>query len=664
MLLCVLGLQASRVYADGKYYPREVVFKKAPTIPSQRAILVYKDGIEKLIIESALESEGREFAWIMPLPSQPIQFDKASPGFLKTLSLATVQSLVTHDLGVELADFFAIAATITFGFLLVLLTKANRLVEVFVVAFIALLLLTPTLVVHRGGHLDDGSAQAARYIAVVGVTIADVQEIGSYGLVVLDAESADALDDWLVTNGFVELSPDDKAIVSDYLQDEWVFVAAKLRREGGGYSRPHPLAMTFRSKIPVYPMRLTSTVGSDVYLELFVIADQRATSRRLLLEVSDTYVFKEDISLGDSRQTPRPGFVGRTYRWRTAHPDAAKYMWDTCILSKLCGTLRPSQMRQDIQLNLAGTQPYLRTYYSRQGASQTGLIFALNAWWMLLIALTVLFNNDVKKNGRVFGFVRIVIPSAVLCLLVWGATFAVLPKVAVETESDRATYAGRNYRQTYEREAIVRGFDNFDGVTEEQVATQIAEFLNFIDYRNLFTGERVRYEDSPGNLTVVRNEQGIALRAYFRDGFWMDYSLAPTTDSAVYAIQQQRANALLLELIDSASEVHQREVIKQIVRLSAFGRAYMLVKTYRSRPRPLVPILISDLQRRRRELRGRSTYPYPYHYYQRLRQISYDVSMLACIARVGPPADPTNSKQMNRFIEKIQAWYNSFGNNN
>jgi len=660
-LLCLLGLQVPHVYADGIYYPRETVYKKAPIIPSQRAILVYKDGVEKLLIESALEGEGEEFAWIMPLPSKPIEFEKASPGFLKTLSLGTLQPLVTHDLEVELADFSVIAATITVGFVLVLLTKANRTVEFLVVIFIAFFILTMT----RGSLSRSGVENLgprANYVTVEGVSVADAQEIGSYGLVVLEAERADALDDWLVTNGFVHLSGKDKPIVSEYIRDGWFFVAAKLRREAGGYSRPHPLAMTFQSKIPVYPIRLTSTAGSDVYLELFVIADERATSSRLPLEVSDTYMFKDDIGSQDSRKKPTPGFVGGTYRWRIAHPETAKYMWDSCTLSKLCGTLRPSQMHQDITLNLAGTEPYLRRYYSRQGASQTGLIFALNAWWMLLIGLTVLFNNDIRRKGRIFGLVRIVVPSALLCLVLWGATFAVIPKVEVESESDRATraeYWGGDYRQTYEREAIVRGFDNFEGVPDEQVGAQIADFLNFTDYRNPLTGERVTYEDSPGNLTVFRNEQGIALRAYFRDGFWTDYPLVPTAYPKVYARQQQKVDALFLELMDATSEGHPREVIKESFNLSAFGRAYMLVKTYRLRPMTLVPILIRDLQARQQELKGESTYTYRYQYNHRVRKIRYEASMLACVARVEPPADVTNSKKMGQFIENIEAWYNS-----
>lgn len=70
VIVCVLMFSGQDVYADGKHFP-EKAYKKAPAIPSQRAILVYKDGIEKLTIESALEGKGQEFGWVIPLPSKP-----------------------------------------------------------------------------------------------------------------------------------------------------------------------------------------------------------------------------------------------------------------------------------------------------------------------------------------------------------------------------------------------------------------------------------------------------------------------------------------------------------------------------------------------------------------------------------------------------------------
>ena len=49
------------------------------------------------MISSALDSESQKLGWIIPLPSVPESIEKASPGILKTLSLA-LQPEITHDL--------------------------------------------------------------------------------------------------------------------------------------------------------------------------------------------------------------------------------------------------------------------------------------------------------------------------------------------------------------------------------------------------------------------------------------------------------------------------------------------------------------------------------------------------------------------------------------
>jgi len=100
VFICAIALLVQNAYADGKYFP-EKAYKIPPTIPTQRAILVYKDAIEKLTIESALNGEGEEFGWIIPLPAKPTQFEKASPGLIKTFSL-TLQPQIIHDLNESL----------------------------------------------------------------------------------------------------------------------------------------------------------------------------------------------------------------------------------------------------------------------------------------------------------------------------------------------------------------------------------------------------------------------------------------------------------------------------------------------------------------------------------------------------------------------------------
>jgi hypothetical protein len=55
-------------------------------MPIQRALVKYRDGIETLVIEATFEGEGKNFGWIIPVPSIPQKFERVSPGFLNTLS--------------------------------------------------------------------------------------------------------------------------------------------------------------------------------------------------------------------------------------------------------------------------------------------------------------------------------------------------------------------------------------------------------------------------------------------------------------------------------------------------------------------------------------------------------------------------------------------------
>lgn len=69
-------VSTNAIYSDGIYLP-ERAFQKIPEIPTQRAIISYKEGIETLIIESSVSAEGQSFGWVLPLPVGPTEIGKA-----------------------------------------------------------------------------------------------------------------------------------------------------------------------------------------------------------------------------------------------------------------------------------------------------------------------------------------------------------------------------------------------------------------------------------------------------------------------------------------------------------------------------------------------------------------------------------------------------------
>lgn len=510
-------------FADGKYFP-EKAYQVAPAIPTQRAILVYRDGVEKLTIESALDGPGQEFGWVIPLPSRPTEFQAASPGLIKTLGWA-IQPYITHDLRGELTFYGTLAAFVTLICLVLTLPASSpiRILLLVAVVFTFVSALMPSLqrAANFGGSITD----------VSGVRVREVQEIGSYQLAVLDANDSGALALWLESNGFAGLNEADEAIVSDYIREKWCFVAARLRREQDGYSRPHPLSMSFASRAPIYPMRLTATAGNDVYLELFVIADKRAACDKLTLELADTYDQPERTPSNLSQESEEPGFVGRTYRQNVGHPAAVEHFWNGCILSKLCGVLKPQDMAQDIALQLRTHEPCRVHYFSRQGARGKAWTYGLSSWCILLAPLTLVFGRKTNLPGRRRVFCKhIISPALLLSLLIGTVTYAVLPKVdtrsvGIKGSPPRIYDAMQRKQMIFEAETIADEHGHFAGMNRDAAARLFEEYYASRGATNAFTSEPIKHEDSPGNYTVFQDDRGIVWRTYSLNGYPQDWVL-------------------------------------------------------------------------------------------------------------------------------------------
>ncbi len=57
LLVFLSSVFIQSVAADGKVFPRPAV-KKTPEMPVQKALIVYRNGTERLVIESAVDSPG------------------------------------------------------------------------------------------------------------------------------------------------------------------------------------------------------------------------------------------------------------------------------------------------------------------------------------------------------------------------------------------------------------------------------------------------------------------------------------------------------------------------------------------------------------------------------------------------------------------------------
>ena len=514
--VALMAAQAS--WGDG-FFAKSFTAKALPTIPSQRALLAYRDGTERLVIESSLWGEGEEFGWIIPVPAKPTAFEKTSPGLIKTLSLVLQPRIIkAHRAKGMRAYAMALAVVLACWALVTLLWRARAWywpVITLLLALCAWVLLFFSMPLYRHASIY------GRGTDLIHGPLEETARVGSYDLAVLNASDAQELDTWLTGNGFSALPPEGTAIVDDYIASGWRFVAAKLHREGGdGATRPHPLAITFPIDKPVYPMRLTALPGSDVYLELFVIADGAATQDQLTLELADQFAPFEGFFIGEGysgtdylEEKPK-GYQGSTYHLaQIGHPDALTTLWDGCTVSKLAGTLTPAQMASDLAVDLGSARPHRATYYAKDAAGHAASATALLVWSAAVVAGILLIHLALRKGSRVrfctVALLAIVLPTTVAAVVVQKRVHASLLQVNVQPSppidhmnlSDSAKLVSKCY-------------DRFEGMSPRQIRQVVADHFTYGRYRNPFTREWVAIEDSPGNIQVFEDERGVVLRMF------------------------------------------------------------------------------------------------------------------------------------------------------
>ena len=85
-ILLLLFIAAGRTaLADGAFLSERAI-KKLPAIPAQSAVIVFRDGQETLIVESALDGEGQSFGCIMPV-HRSYRSSRQGAGWVQGISL-------------------------------------------------------------------------------------------------------------------------------------------------------------------------------------------------------------------------------------------------------------------------------------------------------------------------------------------------------------------------------------------------------------------------------------------------------------------------------------------------------------------------------------------------------------------------------------------------
>ena len=458
MLHLWLLISAGRVFADGKVFQQQ--YEAKVNIPDQQAVISFSSGVEKLVIQTAFEGSGTNFAWVVPLPSAP-SVKPMTKGFFDSPRLMFQPRLVhkVHFYAIGLLfvvgvgwlglrsvrDETDIAADLPWCFLLaagaglatgspvlavlaLILTVCTRIFArsegslgkfMLVALAFSVVLVAPPGRNFYGSYVTLGEqASAVRYEPADGVTVISTQRAGVFDVTTIRGTNAAGVSDWLRKNHY-DPGTNARQAIAEYVKRGWVFVASKVHRDGAeaGYTTLDPLAFTFLSKDAVYPTRLTAVDNGDCAMRLYVFGDGRAKAR---------HFHAQRCELVAQNQAPREQ---RLHFWLTTKDGTLlNVIGAATVGTELNATLSPRQMRSDVEIEWSKFSSTGTYAYSYQGAATIALNVALSLGvlgWLALGSSREAWGMDEKKIEQWRG--RLAASALVLGI----AIFVLLPKVEI-----------------------------------------------------------------------------------------------------------------------------------------------------------------------------------------------------------------------------------------
>jgi hypothetical protein len=491
LLLVFLPLAA---LADGMVIPT-VAYPAKITIPDQRALICYANGTERLVIETRFSGAGTNFAWVVPLPGQPV-IEEATTGLFPTLQYLFRPKII-HDV-----PWYWLGILITIGLiylfrLLIKYTSTDFIISLFyflVFMFLAALLLPALSSAKMKGMASVSSAQA--------VSILDRKLVGVFETTTIASHDAKALQAWLSLNGFA-VPTNAEPVIASYIKDGWVFVATKVRRDkpDNETSTLHPLSFTFKTDKPVYPMRLTGLNSQSLTVDLYVFSNVRVAAPHFKVE-----------------SCTRPNI---------AHPLLHKWIGDSTVATKHSATLSPADMRYDVRLNQTLFLERKNRFFSWQGALTTALNWGTGFFVTGLFVVCILaFASETHKTKLPRRIGTVTVTSFILV----GLVYLSLPKIEVRL--------AKGYSRWNEGQLTLRmALEDFDWHTTAEARTGLQIFIsnptNAVAYGlkswdNYFVGGQIHEEDSPGNylLREINNQlQFVAFNGNGEEKIWGTWDL-------------------------------------------------------------------------------------------------------------------------------------------
>jgi hypothetical protein len=501
-----LVLLSFSAFADGKIFARAAAVPVA--IPDQRAMLYFSNGVERLVIETSFIGQGTNFAWVVPLPSAP-KIEAVSTNFFAYLNMAFQPKLILAASDWWIL-FLAIGYLATISIWTYRKTGPSRFVSWFGFLLLLLLLVVVALpnFVRSRGVSSVASADS--------VEVLNRQSVGIYDTTTLTSADGRALLDWLNSYGF-HTPATALPVISDYSKQGWVFVAATINRDVPGVdsSRPHPLAFTFRSDNPVYPLRLTGVDNTHCSIELFVFGPQRAQAAGFRADYCGEPSSISEIAVEDFVARKELFIPPAAGEFQIGNPELLHLALPAPVATKLVAALTAKEMQSDAFIRWIPFEQTFPTLYTREAAAGAAFNWIVGVAVFGSIPLQLLspqLNRTMRRRG--FG---VVILLATVCGFV---CFSVTKTTEVVFTHGGWFVAANRLRML---EAAVQQYAlerKHSGVlTDDELLPALNEYIKG-GAKNTFLDNPLRCESTPGNITMRASAGAVEV-------FWHDINNAP-----------------------------------------------------------------------------------------------------------------------------------------
>jgi len=200
-----------------------------------------------------------------------------------------------------------------------------------------------------------------------GVNVLSRQNVGPFDVANLAATDKDALKNWLDENEF-QLDASVIDLMQPYVDENWTFVAVRLRPENAGQElggELQPLWISFDSDKLVYPMRASANAKNSQQLFLYILADHR---------------IEKENAFGASRVS-YADWLGPA---NVANTALAPFVTRKFFLTKFTDTVDPAQVNDDFKFSIAPQDTPFREVTIRR-VKQDAMPFVLLACFVLMI---------------------------------------------------------------------------------------------------------------------------------------------------------------------------------------------------------------------------------------------------------------------------------------